>query len=441
MAQPDVHSTNPPGHTRISGDQRNVLKDRTGFEDYTVYLEDYTKKHLDCVPLLKIWWGFRTNRAFYPPYRADCDILDLTKDENSLISVNLCCPTGSNSELFTALSEPQKGVYGRIVIWRTPKSHLNATNFLEDLGLALKIDPTFVKSLYAKSTHHYLRLTHIPVFVASHVMIGDRIATMTRCCITEKSSAVPIVLIADATDHVRNGERVDSRRFDHRKIEPLFQEPKCARRSGTSEYEKMLMAVIERNSAFTKPESADALILPALLAAMHMDAYSLRASCDYTIPESPKSAIAEISKWGDVEALGADCNELRRRIVEFEDVTQDALLGLSVLYGAGWSNECNCERTLEYFTETINRARRFETYVRDLCQAQIGQLSLEESRKSIELSNSQTEEGKRSELRVHRYKKLSLTGLSQDLYDLRGSYDTCALMEPSHSTCLYLRPP
>ena len=106
-------------------------------------------------------------------------------------------------------------------------------------------------------------------------MVGAIIATMTRCCITEESTAVPIVLITDATDHIRDNKQLDRWRFDYRRIEPIFQEPKSARRSGTLEYAEMLMAIIERNSAFYEPESADALMLPAVLAAMHMDAYNL----------------------------------------------------------------------------------------------------------------------------------------------------------------------
>ena len=42
-----------------------------------------------------------------------------------------------------------------------------------------------------------------------------------------------------------------------------------------------------------------------------------------------------------------------------------------------------------------NEARRLDTEVRDYLQLVVGNLSLEESRKSIELSNHQIQEGKR----------------------------------------------
>ena len=385
MAQPDDLWCYSGIDNRISDDQRKLLKDKTGFEGYTAYLEDCDKKHSGYGQLLETWRNsdFWLKIGAICPMRCYCDIFDLIKDENSSISLNLCCRTASNSELFTALSEPGKGVYGRIVIWRSPK-HMTSDKFLEDLGLALKISPTFLKPLFMKNSHGLRRYTHIPVFAASHVMVGDRFATMTRCCLSEKSNDVPIVFIADLTYTT----------LEHPRMSEIFKQPDTMRGYGISGYGEMIMGIIKRNEGFSK--SADALILPALLAAVHMDSYNLRASID--------SSRAKGQHWGNVETMNAERNELRRKIVEFEDVMQDALEGFNSLYGAGWSQKYECESTLEYFTETINRARRFEAYVRDQCQADIGQLSLVESKKSIELSISQLEEGKRGELRVRSIK-------------------------------------
>ena len=94
---------------------------------------------------------------------------------------------------------------------------------------------------------------------------------------------------------------------------------------------------------------------------------------------------------------------------------QDALADFNSRYGANWSRDKGYESTVEYFTHIINRARRFEASLRDSCEVTTGQLSLEESRKSVALSVSQAEEGQRGELPVHCNKKLSLTGSSQDM--------------------------
>lgn len=391
---------NPDEAHQISDDQRRLLKAKTGFENYTAYLEDCNKTHPGYEPLLKAWGDSRRYR--YRLRDTDCEILDVIKDEKSLISLNLCCHTASNSELFTALLEPRKGVYGRIVISRMLKNHFNDTDFLEDLGLLLKIAPSFVESLSMESSYVSSRFTHVPVFVANEVMVRDMLATMTSCDMGEKSSTVPIVFIADTTD-----AEIESGRFG------AIADP--MRKSYASKYGSLVTRIIERNSAFS--EHAHALILPALLAVMHRDAQILRASCDYGLRKSQDPRNVEDHKHTDsLESMNTYRNELRHRIENFEDITQDLLTGLSWFYGRPeWPHDYGCESNVEYFTQIIKRARRIETHIRDLCQVQIGQLSLVESKKSIELSISQIKEGKRGEAHVHFIRRSSLTCPSQDM--------------------------
>ncbi len=391
MARSDFPEHLPENRDRISKDQRKVLKDRTGFEGYTAYLEDCNEKNSDYENLLKTWRdGERVSKAY--PSEGDretrdcCDILDLIKDEDSLISLNRCCRTVSTSELFTALSEPREGVYGRIMLWRMPHRRINVTmHFLEDLGLVLKIGPLFLDSLFTKHLQSHKGFAHVPVFEATHVVVGDRVATMTHCCISEKTNAIPIVFIADTIS-------------PSDKALYLLDIHSDVSMAGTQwPYSKVFMGIIERSSMFTK--SADALILPALLAAMHMDAFKLLASCDIKYPGHYDS----------------DHNRLREGLENFEDVTQDAQRSFASLYGADWSRKYECESTVDYFEWTIYRVRRFDAKYRDQFQIRIGHLSLEESKKAIELSTSQIEEGKRGELRVHCSEMLPLTGLSEDM--------------------------
>ena len=55
----------------------------------------------------------------------------------------------------------------------------------------------------------------------------------------------------------------------------------------------------------------------------------------------------------------------------------------------------------EDLIETRQEASRLEAEVRDWLQLQVGEWALQESKKSIELSNRQIEEGKRGQLLVH----------------------------------------
>ena len=43
----------PRDRRRISDDERKLLKDKTGFEGYTAYLEDYNKKYSGYEQLLE----------------------------------------------------------------------------------------------------------------------------------------------------------------------------------------------------------------------------------------------------------------------------------------------------------------------------------------------------------------------------------------------------
>ena len=388
---------------RISDDARKLLKDKTGFEGYTAYLEDYNKKDSGYEQLLKSW---RQMPHDIPPKfertnSRPCDILDLITDENSSLRLSWSCQTSSNSQIFRALSEPRKDVYARIVSWHIPRSSLMYSEFLEDLGLALNIRPNFVKSLYAKSYPDSFGFTHIPDLVANHVMVGDRVATMTRCCISERSSVVPIVFIADTSDRYLDPIWIKWSKLEVSSLELPW-------RSDRTFYGEILMGIIERNSVFST--DADALMLPAVLADMHMNAYNLRSWCDYTPPRGKTHRIED-----SVEAKTIYGNVLRRKLEDVEDDMQDALAGLSSLYGTEWSRKYGLESTVEYSTQSINRARRFEATLRDSCQVENGQLSLEESKKSIELSMSQIEEVKRGELYVNCIRELPLIDPSQDM--------------------------
>ena len=394
MAQPDPDRYRFYAGDRISADQREILKDRTGFESYTSYLIDHTRKYPSYAALLNNWVHLDNPIEVQntPHRRYNCDIFDMTKDKDSSITFSICCSTNSYSELFTVLSEPRKGVCARIMLWRKPNSHQYHSAFLEDLGPALRISPAFFKSVYETPLGRFRPGFDTPVTTPSHAVFGDRVATMTCCCISENSSAIPILFIADTTEPKLHPWSASS------ELNPVFQQR--MQPGWPNDYLTTIMRIIELNSVFST--SADTLILPALLAALQIEASNLTSYC-CTLSKD------RFHKTGNLfEVINKEREELHRRIEDFEDVLQDAGTYFSALYGADWSHDYNCESIVEYFTLTINRARRFE-------DRQIGQLSLEEAQKSIELSTSQIEEGKRGELYVNCIKELPLIHPSQDM--------------------------
>ena len=314
MAQTDSRRYRYEPGDRISDDQRKLLKDKTGFESYTSYLRDYNTKYPGYTSVLFTWLQL-DNTEYTHCKRYDCDIFDLIKHGNSSISFDRYCRTNSYSELFTALSEPRENVYGRIMMWRKPKRHNYHTAFIEDLGLALKISPAFFKSVYETSFERFAQNNHIPVTPPRHVVIGERVATMTSCCLSKKSEEIPIVLIVDTSD-----PRLDpypKRQGQHQLMGPDWP----------FLYVQLIMGIIERNIKFSR--SAKTLILPTLLAAIQHDAWNLRASCDYGLPDS-----TDHGNGDPIEAITTNRPELRKRIEAFEDVLQDARTCFSSLYGA-----------------------------------------------------------------------------------------------------------
>ena len=64
---------------------------------------------------------------------------------------------------------------------------------------------------------------------------------------------------------------------------------------------------------------------------------------------------------------------------------------------ADWLLSKSWLRVEDDLRATHEEARRFETQLRDYLQIKVGEWALQESKKSIELSNRQIEEGKRSQ--------------------------------------------
>ena len=409
MSQTDSQRyRNDPGD-RITDDQRKLLKEKTGFDSYTSYLRDYNKNYPGYTSVLLTWKRLDVAESTSST-RYDCHIFDLIKHGNSSISFDRPCRTNSYSELFTALAKPRENVYGRIMIWRKPKRHNDHTAFIEDLGPALDISPAFFKSVYETSFEEFARNSHIPVTPPRHVVIGETVATMTTCRLSEESKQIPIVLIVDTSDPDLNPyERHNG-----------FQWPMVP--DWPFSYVQIIMGIIERNLNFSK--SAKTLILPALLAAIQHEAWNLRDSCDYGLPNN-----TDRGNGDPIEAITTTRTELRKRIEAFENILQDARTCFSSLYGANWSRRYNCESTIGFFLQSIDRARRFEAAIRDSCQVKVGQLALKESKKSIELSRVSIaegkkscelsviniEEGKRGESHVNCIRRLSLISPSQNM--------------------------
>lgn len=94
------------------------------------------------------------------------------------------------------------------------------------------------------------------------------------------------------------------------------------------------------------------------------------------------------------ENLGNGRLQLRRTLEEAEDHVNQIFRYLGSEVDTDWSKEPSYVGIRADWMSLIGEARRLETEVRDYMQLVVGNLSLEESRRSIELSHLQIREAK-----------------------------------------------
>ena len=86
---------------------------------------------------------------------------------------------------------------------------------------------------------------------------------------------------------------------------------------------------------------------------------------------------------------------LRAMVEDSEDGLNHFLRYIHSQTSADWPLNKSWLRVEGNLRTTHEEARRFEAQIRDYLQLHVGELALQESKKSIELSNRQIEEGKR----------------------------------------------
>ena len=132
---------------------------------------------------------------------------------------------------------------------------------------------------------------------------------------------------------------------------------------------------------------------------MHVEAYRIGKALSKV-----KSTIENISSYRSHpritpekvnQDLNFQCFELRRTLEDAEDNISGIITYLSHKSDPAWPQEPSYISMNADLKRLIEEARRVEAEARDYMQLQAGKLALEESRRSIELSNVQIRESKR----------------------------------------------
>ena len=352
-----------------------------------------------------------------------------TSDGNSVSDKHKC------TQLLRNLRSPPENTPSRIVVWSLPRGlH---SGLVDAIGLGLKIQPAVFATLVSKfyqGHSGYIKSSRRRLG-PDYIIIGNSIATVARNYIPNKR--VPPVLFVVKLHHIEiDLPRLPSD-FDedyddiikevltseiygsitlchaaHRASNMRPLEDLAANSSGylgrghldglsNHVYLNLLSKNVQRGAGVDA--QSDGPLLNAILSLLHLQVLYLHAQCEIT-QEALLMAQRETTQEALLMAQGEQRYyksldkwrfELRRKLEDLEE-SRARFVKFAYLQNAPkWLEEQPWMSQEEEITEAVNKARAQEAEARDYMQLQIGNLSIEESRKSIQLSSQQMSEAKR----------------------------------------------
>ena len=403
------------------------LKAETGHDSYIDYLEacgeDYKYARLIKECFLDAW------RYQGVPHQT-CAVFNLRLGPSSCPSLDLQCSSGSAATILSALRQSSPTAEVRIVLW---EASMLGRAMLNALGLGLKIHPDSFRALLVRHcTADYLKviLKDMPLpwrelidgfderrIAPDVVVLGQYLVTTARHYLSTNLDAPPVIVV------FRLGKpsyiKAEKKAKDRFSRVSSTQEPASLAISNPikllppwmQEYVRLLELDLEKR----RGRSSSVTNLPFRLLCPLQQFYVLkfREECDsirteyldFTFPETKLRYDSELlnqgpRRKGRGKIKGRrdlfDVRYLLRRLVEDSEQQYQQLRMFT-------RSQNTLERPLNEHSIEIEdqlqqahlEAHRLEAEIRDYLQLQTGELSLQESRKSIELSSSQIEETKR----------------------------------------------
>ena len=398
-------------------DGKQLWKDiqaQTGFDSYSAYLRAYMESE-DRTDL-KLLWDWIDNGA-YSHTGDSFTIFDVSAHEDSPPKMAKCYRSSSVFELLAALYQPREHVRVQVVVWKI--SSYVSHNLLDTLGLGLRIDPQFflamIDTLILKEWQHFDPVVESRPPRPSHVVVGRAFATFVRQFPLYKPVAAPIILIAcNLYSDMTLRQLIDVRCVADQGINhpPPFTVPSHPLEDNKTQVEDRYDAEwlhVYRETfttlAGSNPgifSSTAAIIAGVLMPLLQMNGFKIRAQF-FRLRQSFLSLQAAMDRdSGDHQAVDHISSKLHRerfwlrRSVEDSDDDMSHFERYISVEDPNYLPESSAYLKIKQETSQIhNEARRLDTEVRDYLQLVVGNLALEESRKSIELSNQQILEGKR----------------------------------------------
>ena len=398
------------------------LEAQTGFPFYKSFLEALKETGWQSEELMRGLDAFRTKDrfAFGCPDLGEVVVLDILNDGSISVSwkVQRSGDLDSNGKLRTKLLQnlksPPENIAARIVLWSISWECDPYPGMIDVLGLGLKIDPSFFEILLSITRPSYNSLRPKG---PNHVKIGNSVATVARNY-QSRGDGPPVLFVAgnfddrigiapdkweqryrDMVEEDLKGEIGGSVSFSRLAIET--RSPDDLASISSNQYLNLLSHHIQKDHN-TDPED-DGLLLNAMLPLLKLEILRLRAQCrilqtallEVQDGMEFRNRYPEDEKQIAYDSLDKQRFWLRRRLEDLEESRNRFAKYVRSQGAAKWLQSKQWLSQDEDISEVVIEARAKEAEARDYMQLQIGNLSILESRKSIQLSNQQIDEAKR----------------------------------------------
>ena len=423
----EMQSSTGPPHTSTDEDQDEQVwrdvKAETGFSSYKEYVETLVDSEQRFGELLE----YLSSDAPWDRW-GEIFVLDIQKDESKLTSSNSAQSRAEprrpfygsyqyetdrkvSTRLLQTLRSPPEDIPVRIVLWSIhPESRPHAS-IIEALGLGLDLDPLFFESL-----SQLREVSGKLLSTRSHqIIIGDSIATVARDYRRERDSP-PILIIAGYFDlhfgFTFYDEKSD-KAYDRILKKVMSQEisratslfrprppPNDLASVPSNDYLKLLSSYVYKDCYINS--EVDAILMNAVLPLLCLETVRLRGQLSriHSVLRYVQFDV-EHPEWYDAKKeeryslLDRQRFWLRRTIEGLQESRDTFQKFARSQNAADWLETETWQSQDADTRETLGMARSKELEVRDFMQLQIGNLSISESRKSIQLSNQQMSEAKR----------------------------------------------
>ncbi len=406
------------------------LENETGFASCADYLEFYLEIRPDFEDRLKQFrempedlataekdWGLKTSIAIY----------DLSDKESFSVCQSFRRHCHSGTELIEALREPPANVCVQLVVWSCWCFFPNQ-EMADALVLGLKLDPQLLEDASHIHEDQYPR-KGFRTSQIKYVIGNGTVAVLSPDFMPEGKNTVPVLLIAYQNAKFPGEGTIG----DFLAVGDYWKPPvrrsapggMSFREMGNDGLEKIGRSYARSVQQFifqgrsATPSKAFSL-LAAMSPLLDIEAYRLREASMLL-----RDIYAELSRWkiSGPESYYKDLSKdlyvqrfkLRRTLEEAGSHASQLFSYLGSRVALDWSKENSYASLQADLRSLTDEARRLETEVRDYMQLQVGNLSLEESRRSIELANLQIRESKSGRLEQQILYKLTLTCCSENL--------------------------